>query len=113
MNPGIQFFLEGVVTQCENNIGLLNEMVDLYERSKSSFSSTTNSSVAIAILDFVFESPIFTIPAIQQKYPNISKQTLVTITAKLKDAGIFEQVSVGKGRRPSVYRFNELVDLLS
>lgn len=112
-NPWIQFFLEGIIAHCEHNTRLLQEMIELYESSKSSFSSETNSAFAISLLDFVFESPIFTIPVIQRKHPNISKQTVVQIVSKLQSAKIIEKVSSGKGRRPAVYKFTALMNLLS
>lgn len=112
-SPWIQFFLEGVVEHCEHNTRLLQGMTDLYERSKSSFSNETNSAFAISLLDYVFESPIFTIPGIRQKNPHISKQTVVQIVSKLQSAKIIEKISSGKGRRPAVYKFTALMNLLS
>lgn len=112
-DPWIQFFLEGVISHCENNARLLKGMTELYEASKSVFSSVTNSSYAISLLDYLFESPIFTIPDVQRRRPDMSKQVIVQMVAKLRDANIVAKIAVGKGRRPAVYRFTALMDLLS
>lgn len=112
-NPWIQFFLEGVIAHCENNTHLLKGMTELYEKSKLDFSSSTNSSYAIALLDYVFESPIFTISDIKRKNPNISKQAIIQMVSRLQDAKIFTKIAEYKGRRPAVYKFTPLMNLLS
>lgn len=112
-NPWIQFFLEGIIKHCDTNTQLLRKMTDLYEASKSTFSSATNSSFAISILDYVFRSPIFTIPDLLKHNPNISRQLGVDLVAKLLDAKVIEKIQEGRGRKPAVYRFNDLMALLS
>ncbi len=112
-NPWIQFFLEGIIQHCETNTQLLRKMTDLYETSKSTFSNATNSSFAISILDYVFRSPIFTIPDLLKHNPNISRQLGVDLVAKLLDAKVIEKIQEGRGRKPAVYRFNDLMALLS
>lgn len=112
-NPWIQFFLEGVIARCEDNIHLLQKMTTLYEEAKFVFPTTTKSSFAIPVLDYIFASPIFTIPDMQRKIPNASKQTIVLIVSKLQEAKIVEKISEGKGRLPAVYKFTSLLDLIS
>lgn len=112
-SPWIQFFLEGIIQHCENNTRLLQQMIELYESSKVSFSNATNSSFAISILDFVFAAPIFTIPGILKGDNNMSKQVVVQLVAKLQKAGIVQKISLGSGRKPAVYKFTDLMKLLA
>lgn len=88
-------------------------MTTLYEEAKFVFPTTTKSSFAIPVLDYIFASPIFTIPDMQRKIPNASKQTIVLIVSKLQEAKIVEKISEGKGRLPAVYKFTSLLDLIS
>lgn len=109
----ISFFLEGVVAHCAANRALLEKMTALYEASKASFAEATNSAFAITVLDYVFAHPVFTVPSLKQETnPHISSPGVVLILNKLRDAGLIEMVRQGRGKRPSIYRFNALMALL-
>lgn len=112
-NPWIEFFLSGVIKHCSENERLLWNMTKLYEESKEKFTSATNSSFAINILDFIFAQPVFSIPGIHKKYSNMSKQVIAQLMAKLCHAGQIEKVFPGRGRQPSVYKFPSLLQLLA
>lgn len=112
-NPWIEFFLSGVINHCGENERLLRNMTKLYEESKETFSSATNSSFAINILDFIFAQPVFSIPGIHKQYPNMSNQVIAQLMGKLCNAGQIEKVFSGRGRQPSVYRFPSLLRLLA
>ena len=110
----IKFFLNGVISHCNSNISLLENMTLLYERSKTEFSDVTHSSFAISALDYMFANPVFTTPnLIQSTTPHISSQGVLQVIKKLKVAGIIDVIRPGKGKRPTIYKFNELMNLLS
>ena len=112
-NPWISFFLNAVVEHSKANASLLMKMTDLYEISKTQFAEATNSSLAVELLDYLFAQPIFTVPnLINQTKVKASKATLLLAAQKLEKAGLVTKISDGRGRRPTVWKFGALVDLI-
>ena len=112
-NPWISFFLNAVVEHSKANASLLMKMTDLYEISKTQFAEATNSSLAVELLDYLFAQPIFTVPnLINQTKVKASKATLLLAVQKLEKAGLVTKISDGRGRRPTVWKFGALVDLI-
>ena len=112
-NPWISFFLNAVVEHSKANASLLMKMTDLYEISKTQFAEATNSSLAVELLDYLFAQPIFTVPnLINQTKVKASKATLLLAAQKLEKAGLVTKISEGRGRRPTVWKFGALVDLI-
>ena len=113
-NTWIEFFLNGVICHCDSNIGLLDNMTVLYEKSKAEFSEVTHSSFAISALDYMFANPVFTVPnLIKSTTPHISQPGVMQVIKKLNVAKIIDVIRPGKGKRPTIYKFNELMGLLS
>ena len=109
----ISFFLRAVVEHSRANASLLMKMTDLYEISKTQFAEATNSSLAMELLDYLFAQPIFTVPnLINQTKVKASKATLLLAVQKLEKAGVVTKISEGRGRRPTVWKFGALVDLI-
>lgn len=112
-NTWISFFLNAVVEHSKANASLLMKMTDLYEVSKCQFAEVTRSSLAVELLDYLFAQPIFTVPnLIKQSKLQVSKATLILIVQKLEKAGLVTKISEGRGRRPTVWKFRALVDLI-
>lgn len=112
-NTWISFFLRAVVEHSKANASLLMKMTDLYEISKTQFAEATNSSLAMELLDYLFAQPIFTVPnLINQTKVKASKATLLLAVQKLEKAGLVTKISEGRGRRPTVWKFGALVDLI-
>ena len=113
-NSWLTFFLEAVIEHSRSNADLLVQMTHLYEKSKADFSIATNSSYAISVLDYVFTKPIFSIPdMLKNSTPKMTKQVAIQVINKLISAGLIEKIAEGKGRKPSRYRFPNLLRLLS
>lgn len=80
---------------------------------KTQFAEATNSSLAMELLDYLFAQPIFTVPnLINQTKVKASKATLLLAVQKLEKAGLVTKISEGRGRRPTVWKFGALVDLI-
>ena len=61
-------------------------MVGLYEESKAIFASETKEPLAIAILDYVFANPVFTLPKLHEECrEHISKQGMVLLIRRLEE----------------------------
>ena len=113
-NPWIEFFLKGVIEHCTSNVNLLINMTKLYEESKEKFVNATNSSFAINSLDYIFTTPIFSIPGLRNKYKQtLSQQVASQLVNRLVSAKLIERIYSGVGSRPSVYRFPALLNLLA
>ena len=70
-------------------------------------------SLAMELLDYLFAQPIFTVPnLINQTNVKASKATLLLAVQKLEKAGLVTKISEGRGRRPTVWKFGALVDLI-
>lgn len=111
--PWISFFLHAIEEKSKENIYLLTRMNELYERCKSCFPSICCSQYSINILDYLFSKPICTISdMLMEKGYTLNRQTAVTIFNKLEKAGIIQKIASGTGRRPAVWKFLELVEIL-
>lgn len=63
--------------------------------------------------NYLFAQPIFTVPnLINQTKVKASKATLLLAVQKLEKAGLVTKISEGRGRRPTVWKFGALVDLI-
>lgn len=109
----IKFFLKSVITRCNENINLLNDMTKLYEKSKINFLDITGSAHAIEVLDYVFKKPAFTLPDIVKNSGVAIKTPAITMLLnKLESAGVIAKVSEKIGRKPALWRFTELMNLI-
>ena len=113
-NTWIEFFLNAVVKHSQANISLMANMTELYEESKREFSQITGSAQAVNVLDYMFEKPIFTIPDLikQSKIP-ISNNGVMSLINRLEKGRLIEKAAEGSGRRPAVWRFTRLLQLLA
>lgn len=110
----IKFFLNGVIEHCNSNIKLLDDMTSLYEKSKVDFAEATKSSFAISALDYIFANPAFTIPSlIQETKPHLTNYGVTQVVKKLQSAGLISVIRQGRGKRSTIYKFNELMNILS
>lgn len=109
----IQFFLKSVIARSNDNIVLLTKMSELYESSKKEFCDSTGSSHAVEILDYMFRFPLFTLPDLK-KNSNIilGQQALNSLISKLYSAGIIIKASEKQGRRPAIWKFVKLMNLI-
>lgn len=108
----IRFFLNAVVEHSTANSILLTKMSDLYEQSKRSFADVTASASAVLVLDYIFRKPIFTVPDLSRSV-GITRQLGLNIVGRLSDSGFVERIEPGTGRKPAIWKFSRLVDLLA
>ncbi|HAH47760.1 MAG TPA: cell filamentation protein Fic [Planctomycetaceae bacterium] len=106
----VEFFLGAVTEQSLSNTTRVRGILNLYEKMKSRITDITHSQYALAILDAIFDRPIFQ-SADFCKRSQIPKPTATAALRKLKDAKILLTVREGRGRRPAVYAFSELLNI--
>jgi Fic family protein len=110
-NKWVEFFLKGLTQQAHKNLAAARRIIDLYERSKTQIIGITHSQYAVPLLDLMFERPVFS-PAQFERNPTLpSKQMIMSLLGRLKEAGILVVTRESSGRRPQILAFAELVNL--
>ena len=110
-NSWVKFFLKPVTEQAKNNLDSARQIIDLYERSKAEIISITHSQHAVPLLDLLFERPVFSPAQLEGRRGMPSKQMIMSMLGRLKDAGILIVTREPSGRRPQILAFPELVNL--
>jgi Fic family protein len=110
-NRWVEFFLKALTQQAQKNLDAARRIIDLYERSKTQIIGITHSQYAVPLLDLLFERPVFS-PAQFERNPRLpSKQMIMSLLGRLKEAGILVVTRESSGRRPQILAFAELVNL--
>jgi len=105
----VEFFLEAIEKQSLSNAARVKGILDLYNEMKTRVSETTHSQYSPAILDALFDRPIFRTSDFIER-SRIPKTTAEQVIKKLKDACILKTIREPSGRRPAVLAFSELVN---
>ncbi|MBL7647517.1 MAG: Fic family protein [Candidatus Hydrogenedentes bacterium] len=104
------FFLQGIAKQAAENERRARSILALYDRVKTEVADVTHSQHSIRALDFIFQNPIFTSRHFIN-YSSVPKPTAARILTVLRDESILLTVRKGRGRRPGVFAFRELLNI--
>ena len=105
------FFLKAIEQQAIKNLAIAENIRELYEEMKQTFSDVLSSKWSVTALDFVFTNPVFR----NNKFTSnsgISTATAARFTRTLLDKGIIRTVEEASGRRPALYSFEPLMNLV-
>lgn len=105
------FFLEAVEKQAIRNLEISENIHALYEHMKQEFSDALASKYSVNALDFVFTNPVFR----NNKFTNksgIPSSSAARFTRILLDKGFLLTVEEPSGRRPALYAFEPLLQLV-
>lgn len=105
----IGFFLDAVAQQALANTERVRAMMALYEDMKRRIAELTRSQHAIAVLDALFDRPIFQSGDFVQR-SGIPKQSALPFLRSLREAGILQVLRESSGRRSAVLAFRELLN---
>ncbi len=105
------FFLQSLTEQAERNMDTARAIFALYEDMKLRFREELNSQWAVQALDFVFTNPTFRNNRFTQG-TEIPSHVAMSMTRKLRDANLLREVVPSAGRRPAMYAFQPLIDLV-
>ncbi|HEU4716549.1 MAG TPA: Fic/DOC family N-terminal domain-containing protein [Bacteroidia bacterium] len=108
----LKFFLKAVIEQSKENTEKVKLILGLYNEMKEKISEKTHSQFAIQTLDQLFITPVFNSPGFL-KETKIPKPSANRILVTLARNEIIEITRKGKGRRPTVYRFRRLLDIVN
>lgn len=103
----IRFFLIALAEQAENNLILIRQVIELYERKKREITELLHSDQGIYILDMLFDTPVFRATDLHQRL-NIQRQRAAAYIRTLKDANIIFEVRAASGRRSAILSFRDL-----
>lgn len=105
------FFLEAVEKQANQNLQIAENISNLYDSMKQEFSMILASKYSVTALDFVFTNPVFR----NNKFTNASgipSSTAARFARVLLENGLIKSVEEPSGRRPALYAFEPLLELV-
>ena len=97
--------------QSRENARKAQAIIDLYSRLKSEIIALTHSRFAVPLLDSLFDQPIFTSSAFDNRSGMPGKPMIMNMLGRLKKAGILKVVRESCGRRGQVLALAELIDI--
>ena len=106
----IQFFLEAIIEQSDDNKKKATSIIRLYDNMKGHISSITHSQYSIQLLDSLFINPIFTVKELSNK-TGIKKSTVPNLINQLRDRGVIRILHESAGRAPAIWIFPELLNI--
>lgn len=97
----LEFFLQGVQTQAENNLARATRLHAHYVEQRQHFVDATRSQFASTALDAFFRKPIISAADFYRTSGISSRATSNHILNQLEQAGLVTCLHRGAGRRPS------------
>ena len=105
------FFLAAVEQQAIANLEVANTIRQFYDDMKQQFIELLASKYAVAALDYLFTSPVFSNSRFT-KTAGIPEQTAARFSRVLLQEGLLQVVREASGRRAATYRFEPLMQLV-
>ncbi len=109
-NGWIDFFMRAVIEQAVINTGKVRSILELYERIKGEIPELTGSKYAVKAIDALFDRPIFQSDDFVRR-SGIPRESAMRILRKLKEIGLLREIRPGRGRRPAILAFLELIGI--
>ncbi len=110
IEPWLKFFFKSVAEQLKETQKLVEEIYDLHDEVKSKFQST-KSPYLLPFLDFIFHSPIFTVPQAAGATKVAAELTIKRLIDSFKSKGYIKEMPYRLGRAKA-YAFEPLLQIL-
>lgn len=107
----IAFFMNAVKEQARLNSRKAELILSLYSGMKLEIHNLS-SAFSLPALDTLFEFPVFSSPDFV-KYSGIPRASAARLLGQLAEKGLLTIIREGKGKRPTFYRFDRLLYILS
>lgn len=107
----IIFFLDAITEQANENLKKSEDIRHLYEEMKEEFRKNLSNQWSTTALDFIFTRPVFRNSIFTSK-SGIPSQTAHRMSRALADCGLLKTVIPASGRRPAMYSFEPLLELV-
>ena len=108
----MRVLLERVIEQAEEDGAKAQAIRALYDEMKYRIPEITRSHYAIAAVDALFAKPIFR-PGQFVELSRIPPGTARRIIGELERSQVIRAYSEGRGSRPTVYEFRQLLEIVS
>ncbi len=105
------FFLEAIEQQAIRNLTVAENISTLYEEMKIVFSDVLSSKWSVNALDFVFTNPVFRNNKFTTK-SGIPTASAARFTRALLEKNLITTLEEAAGRRPALYSFEPLMELV-
>ncbi|MFT4204267.1 MAG: Fic family protein [Chitinophagaceae bacterium] len=106
-----RYFFVAVKEQANKNLATAEAITALYEDMKKRFSEILGSKWELPILDYIFTYPKFRIPNMSLEV-EIPEKSAAKIIKKLLDENIVLLQQEAAGRKPAIYSFEPLMQLV-
>lgn len=110
IEPWLKFFFKSVAEQLKETQNLVENIYELYDEVKSDF-QINKSPYLIPFLDFIFHSPIFTVPMAMKKTNVSVSLTIKRLIQVFKEKGYIKEMPY-RLSRAKVYKFEPLLAIL-
>lgn len=108
----IIFFMTALIEQSKANSIKARQILRMYDLMKTKIVDITHSQYSILALDYLFKAPIVsTSDFIEQT--RIPRQSALRILKKLNGAEILGIFEIGRGNKPTIYIFNDLLNIIT
>ena len=106
-----RFFLTGIETEANENCRKAGAIADLYRDMLIQVPEVVRSQHANMVVDFLFDTPIFTAPQFAQK-TQLRRHNVNRFVNQLREAGIVVPLREAAGRRSALYAFALLLSIV-
>ena len=106
----IGYFLDAVRSQAQKTSRQAKDIIQLNDSLKDRVVEITHSAKAVKILDFMFQRQIFETRSLCQAV-EMTSPSVIRILNALVEADILNIVEKGRGRRPTIYAFQSLLNI--
>ncbi len=110
-NSWISFFLQAVEEQADENSQKAKAIIGLYANMKLLVPEITRSQYSIQAIDTIFSRPIFSSNNFARE-SGIPKGSAARILRELTENEILDVLRQGQGRRPNLYVFQKLINIV-
>ena len=107
----IKYFLKAITNQANINTKRAKKVVKLSDEMKFSIQNVTKSRNSMQIQDFLFTKIMFETPDFTAN-SGVSKPHAARLLRSLLEKGIIKTISPSKGRRPAIYGFTSLIEII-
>jgi len=108
----IHFFITAVIQQANENSTRAKEILRLYEAMKTDIPEATHSRHAIQTIDLLFGNPIFKTSELIEK-TGLSRGRASRMIRELIHSDIIRIAREPRGRKPGVYAFHGLLEIVA
>lgn len=104
-----EFFLDVVTAQAERNARQVQEVQSLYELYKQRTTTAMHSEFAVAMVDAIFEWPIFSTTQMSRRPGMPSRSAVLALLDRMVEIGILRVLRPARGQRPQMWICDDLL----